>query len=37
MGEAVKPHASFCFGQAAGGATAAEATKAESEFHHPVR
>lgn len=35
MGEAVKPHASFCFGQAAGGATAAGATKAE--FHHPVR
>nr|XP_045240277.1 protein ripply1 isoform X1 [Macaca fascicularis] len=32
-----EPHASFCFGQAAGGATAAEVTKAESKFHHPVR
>lgn len=37
LGEAVKPRACFCFGQAANGASAAEATKTDSEFHHPVR
>lgn len=37
MGEAVKPHARFCFGQADNRATAAEAAKTDSDFHHPVR
>ncbi|KAG8509317.1 Protein ripply1 [Galemys pyrenaicus] len=32
-----EPHASFYFGQAIGGATGAEVTKADCEFHHPVR
>ncbi|XP_048963593.1 protein ripply1 isoform X1 [Canis lupus baileyi] len=32
-----EPHASFCFGQATGGATGAKVIKAASEFHHPVR
>lgn len=32
-----EPHAAFCFGQAVGGTTGAEVTKADCEFHHPVR